>query len=43
MLSKHIPFTALLAVMIGCLVPDVKDVSELAPILLVPQLLFAGT
>ena len=29
--------------MIGCLIPDVKDVSELAPILLVPQLLFAGT
>ena len=28
--------------MIGCLIPDVKDVSELAPILLVPQLLFAG-
>lgn len=30
------------AVMIGCLVADVKDVSELAPLLFVPQLLFAG-
>ena len=28
--------------MIGCLVADVKDVSELAPLLFVPQLLFAG-
>jgi hypothetical protein len=27
---------------IGCLVADVKDVSELAPLLFVPQLLFAG-
>lgn len=31
------------AVMIGCLVADVKDVSELAPLLFVPQLLFAGS
>jgi hypothetical protein len=31
-----------IAVMIGCLVTDVKDVSELAPLLFVPQLLFAG-
>ena len=29
--------------MIGCLVADVKDVTELAPLLFVPQLLFAGT
>lgn len=28
--------------MIGCLVTDVKDVTELAPLLFVPQLLFAG-
>ena len=35
-LSSHI------AVMIGCLVTDVKDVTELAPLLFVPQLLFAG-
>ena len=28
--------------MIGCLVADVKDVTELAPLLFVPQLLFAG-
>lgn len=27
---------------IGCLVPDVKDVTELAPLLFVPQILFAG-
>ena len=31
-----------LAVVLGCLVPDVKDVTELAPLLYVPQLLFAG-
>ena len=30
------------AVMLGCLVGDVKDVTELAPLLFVPQLLFAG-
>jgi len=30
------------AVMLGCLVADVKDVTELAPLLFVPQLLFAG-
>lgn len=27
---------------IGCLVPDVKDATELAPLLFVPQILFAG-
>lgn len=27
---------------IGCLVPDVKDVTELAPLLFVPQILFGG-
>jgi hypothetical protein len=36
------PLYLLPAVMIGCLVADVKDVSELAPLLFVPQLLFAG-
>jgi hypothetical protein len=30
------------AVLLGCLVSDVKDVSEMAPLLFVPQLLFAG-
>ena len=30
------------AVLIGCLVSDVKDATELAPLLFVPQLLFAG-
>jgi len=30
------------AVMLGCLVADVKDVTELAPLMYVPQLLFAG-
>ena len=28
--------------MIGCVVTDVKDVTELAPLLFVPHLLFAG-
>jgi hypothetical protein len=31
-----------IAVVLGCLVPDVKQVTELAPLLFVPQLLFAG-
>ena len=30
------------AVLIGCLVSDVKDATELAPLLFVPQLLFSG-
>lgn len=30
------------AVMIGCSVTDVKSVSELAPLLFVPQMLFLG-
>jgi ABC-2 type transporter len=30
------------AVLLGCLVADVKDVAEMAPLLFVPQLLFAG-
>jgi hypothetical protein len=30
------------AVVLGCLVSDVKQVTELAPLLFVPQLLFAG-
>lgn len=30
------------AVAIGCSVPDVKQVSELAPLLFVPQMLFVG-
>jgi len=31
-----------IAVVLGCLVSDVKDVTEMAPLLFVPQLLFAG-
>jgi ABC-type multidrug transport system ATPase subunit len=30
------------AMLLGCLVPDVKDVSELSPLAFVPQILFAG-
>jgi ABC-type multidrug transport system permease subunit len=30
------------AMAMGCLVPDVKDVTELAPLVFVPQILFAG-
>ncbi len=30
------------AVVLGCLVSDVKDVTELAPLLFVPQMLFVG-
>jgi ABC-type multidrug transport system permease subunit len=30
------------AVVLGCLVTEVKDVTELAPLLFVPQMLFAG-
>jgi hypothetical protein len=30
------------AMMLGCVVSEVKDVTELAPMLFVPQLLFAG-
>ncbi len=30
------------AMALGCLVPDVKDVTELAPLLFVPQILFGG-
>lgn len=33
---------ASLAVCLGCAVPDVKNVTELAPLLFVPQILFAG-
>lgn len=29
-------------VLLGCVVADVKDVSELAPLLFVPQMLFVG-
>eukprot|EP01036_Dinobryon_divergens_P026163 gene26163-34779_t len=31
-----------LAMLLGCLVADVKDVTELAPLLFVPQILFGG-
>lgn len=31
-----------MAILVGCLVTDVKQVTELAPLLYVPQLLFAG-
>jgi hypothetical protein len=31
-----------LAMAMGCLIPDVKDVTELAPLAYVPQILFAG-
>eukprot|EP00607_Mallomonas_marina_P009057 CAMPEP_0182417344 /NCGR_PEP_ID=MMETSP1167-20130531/1787_1 /TAXON_ID=2988 /ORGANISM="Mallomonas Sp, Strain CCMP3275" /LENGTH=513 /DNA_ID=CAMNT_0024590819 /DNA_START=288 /DNA_END=1826 /DNA_ORIENTATION=- len=31
-----------MAILLGCLVSDVKDVTEMAPLLYVPQLLFAG-
>lgn len=31
-----------IAMGLGCLVPNVKDVSELAPLVYIPQLLFAG-
>jgi hypothetical protein len=31
-----------IAMGLGCLVPDVKDVTELAPLAYVPQILFAG-
>jgi len=34
--------SASVAMCLGCAVPDVKDVTELAPLLFVPQLLFAG-
>ena len=34
--------SASVAVALGCLVPDVKQVTELAPLLFVPQILFAG-
>lgn len=30
------------AMALGCMVPDVKDVTELAPLLYVPQILFGG-
>lgn len=30
------------ALLIGCLVPDIKNAMELAPLILVPQILFAG-
>lgn len=30
------------AMAMGCVVPDVKDVTELAPLIFVPQILFAG-
>eukprot|EP01039_Chlorochromonas_danica_P003569 gene3569-3908_t len=31
-----------IAMGLGCMVPDVKDVTELAPLMYVPQILFAG-
>lgn len=31
-----------LALIIGCMVPDVKSVAELSPVVFVPQILFAG-
>lgn len=34
--------SASVAVLLGCLVADVKQVSELAPLLFVPQMLFVG-
>lgn len=34
--------SASVAVLLGCAVSDVKDVTELSPLLFVPQLLFAG-
>lgn len=35
--------SASVATCLGSAVPDVKTVTELAPLLFVPQLLFAGT
>lgn len=31
-----------LCVLLGCILPDVKDVTELSPLVFVPQILFAG-
>ncbi len=31
-----------IAMLLGCLIPDVKDVTELAPLAYVPQILFGG-